>query len=231
MPTMRVKDIQVYYEIHGEGAPLALILGLGTDVSEWESIIQPLAQHYRVIAFDNRGAGRTEKPDSPYMIEMMAADTQALLSALAVGRAHILGISLGGRIALALALAHPEQVDRLVLVSTSARGVGRPWWFRPLSLLSSAPGLRGKYPQPRYAFRRQRQASSGFDVSTRLGEIHAPTLILHGTGDKTAPYALAEELHAGIAGSQLLAFDGGHIFFLTGKRQRFLDAIMDFLGK
>lgn len=228
MPTVRVNDIQMYYEIHGEGAPLALILGLGTDVSEWEGTIQPLAQHFQVIAFDNRGAGRSDKPDTPYSIGLMAADTEALLAALALERAHILGISLGGRIALALALTHPERVERLILVSTSARSVRRPWWFGPLSLLTSVPGLRSKYPQPRYAFRRQRQASSGFDVTMRLGEIHAPTLILHGTRDKTAPFALADELHAGIAGSNLIPFDGGHIFFLAGERQRFLDAIIDF---
>jgi len=65
----------------------------------------------------------------------------------------------------------------------------------------------------------------------RLGEIHVPTLILHGRDDRTAPYALAEELHAGIVGSQLLTFAGGHIFFLFRERQRFLDAVQAFLGK
>lgn len=230
MPTIRVNDIQMYYEIHGEGEPLALIVGLGTDISEWGAIIRALAQHYKVVAFDNRGAGRTDKPDQPYSIELMAEDTEGLLRALAIERAHVLGISLGGRIALALTLAHPEQIDRLVLVSTSARSAKRPWWFRPLSLLSTMPFLRSKYPQPRYAFHRQRQASSTFNCADRLGDIHAPTLILHGKRDKTVPYTLAEELHTGIVNSNLLLFDGGHIFFLTRQRQRFLDAIATFLG-
>lgn len=230
MPTIHVNDIQMYYEIHGKGEPLALILGLGTDISEWDGIIRPLAQHYRVIAFDNRGAGRTEKPDQPYSIELMSGDTEALLKALAIERANILGISLGGRIALALALAHSERINKLILVSTSAKGAKRSWWFGPLSLLSSLPILRGKYPQPRYAFRRQRQASATFNCTDRLDEIHAPTLILHGKRDKSVPATLAEEMHAGIAASKLLWFEGGHIFFLTRERQRFLGAVTEFLG-
>ena len=231
MPTARVNDMQLYYEVHGEGEPLALIVGLGTDISEWDGIVRGLAQRYRVIAFDNRGAGRSDKPDQPYTIELMADDTEGLLRAIGIERAHILGVSLGGRIALALALRHPERINRLILVSTSARVTKRPWWFGALSLLSSAPIFRSRYPQPRYAFRRQRQASTLFDCTARLPEIHAPTLILHGKRDKTAPYALAEELHAGIAGSQLLPFAGSHIFFFSMReRQRFLDEVARFLS-
>ncbi len=229
MPTMRVNDIQMYYELHGAGEPLTLIAGLAADISEWDAIIRGLAQHYQVIALDNRGAGRTDKPDIPYTVEMMAEDTFGLLQALAIERTHVVGCSLGGRIALALALAHPERIDKLALVSTSASRPKRPWWFGLAGLASSAPILRSKYPQPRYAFLRQLQASSAFNCLARLQEIHLPTLILHGKRDQVAPYALAEELRAGIAGSTLLAFDGGHIFFLMRERQRFLDAVAAFL--
>lgn len=121
MPTIQVNDIQMYYEAHGEGEPLALIVGLGTDISEWDNIITGFTHRYQVIAFDNRGAGRTDKPDQPYSVELMAEDTAGLLQALGIERAHILGVSLGGRIALALTLWHPERVNKLILVSTSAR--------------------------------------------------------------------------------------------------------------
>jgi len=221
----------MHYELQGEGEPLALIVGLGTDISEWDGIIHPLAQRYRVIAFDNRGAGRTDKPDQPYSIEQMADDTEGLLRALAVERAHMLGVSMGGRIALALALTHPQCVNKLVLVSTSATGARRSWWVRTLREVSSGLLFRGKHPQPRYAFRRQAEASSAFDCAGRLGKIHVPTLILHGRRDRTVPYAQAEELHAGIAGSKLLAFDGGHIFFLFRERERFFDAVEDYLSR
>ena len=231
MPGVQVNDIEIYYERQGAGEPLTLICGLGMDLSEMDTVSAPLAQHYQVIAFDNRGAGRTSKPDQPYTIEQMAEDTAGLLSALGIARTHLLGVSMGGRIALAFTLAHPERVERLALVSTAARVGKRPWWFKPLTLLSSGPLFRSKYPQPRYAFLRQLQASGAYDCVERLGEIHVPTLILHGRNDKTAPYALAEELHAGIADSQLLTFPGGHIFFLFRERQRFLDAVLGFLGK
>ena len=82
MPYVKVNDIQMYYEMHGDGESLVVILGLGTDVSEWDGIIRWLANKYQVLAFDNRGAGRTDKPDIPYSIEMMAEDTAGLMQAL-----------------------------------------------------------------------------------------------------------------------------------------------------
>src|SRR5438876_952183 len=121
MPYVEVNYIQMYYEIHGDGEPLVLIVGLGTDISEWDGIIRWLAKIYKVLAFDNRGAGRTDKPDTHYSIEMMADDTAGFMQTLGIQQAHILGISMGGRIALALALQHPKRIKKLVLVSTSAR--------------------------------------------------------------------------------------------------------------
>jgi 3-oxoadipate enol-lactonase len=136
MPYVKVNDIQMYYEIHGDGEPLLLIVGLGTDISEWEGIIHWLAQTYKVLAFDNRGAGRTDKPDTPYSIEMMADDTAGLMQTLGNQQAHIFGISMGGRIALALALRYPTSVKKLVLVSTSARSI-KNWRRHFFGMLSS----------------------------------------------------------------------------------------------
>lgn len=100
-----------------------------------------------------------------------------------------------------------------------------------LGLLSGAPILRSKYPQPRYAFLRQCQASTGYNRVDRLHELHMPTLVMHGKKDKSAPYPLAEEMHAGIRGSRMITFQGGHIFFLFSERQRFLDAIAEFMER
>jgi 3-oxoadipate enol-lactonase len=230
MPTVQVNDITMYYELQGEGEPLVLIAGLRLDISEYHGIDSWLAQKYQVLAFDNRGAGRTDKPDIPYSIEMMANDTAGLMQALGIQAAHIIGISMGGRIALALALQHPELVKKLVLVSTSARVRKRGWRFRLMELLMFLPIFKEKYPQPRYAYLRQRQASGAYNCVDRLPELHMPTLILHGKNDKTAPYYLAEEMRAGIAGSEIITFQGGHIFFFLRERQRFLDAVAQFLG-
>lgn len=116
MPTIRVNNINMYYKIHREGKPLVLIGGLGIDLSEPGSISHWLAQRYQVLTFDNRGAGRTSKPDMPYSIEMMASDTTELLDTLASERLSVLGISLGGRIALTLALQHPEKAEKLIII-------------------------------------------------------------------------------------------------------------------
>ena len=145
-----------------------------------------------------------------------------------IQQAHIPGISMGGRIALALSLQHAECVKKLVLVSTSARSV-KNWRRRFYGILSGAPIFRSKYPQPHYAFQRQLQASSTFNCTDTLHELRIPTLIMHGKKDKSAPYVLAEEMHAGIEGSKMLTFAGGHIFFLMRERQQFLDAIVEFL--
>ena len=218
----------MYYEIHGDGEPLMLIVGLGTDISEWDGIIRWLAKKYKVLAFDNRGAGRTDKPDTPYSIEMMAHDTAGLMQTLGIEQAHILGISMGGRIALALALRYPTSVKKLVLVSTSARSI-KNWRRYFFGILSSAPIFRSKYPQPHYAFMRQRQASFAYNCTDKLHELQIPTVIMHGKKDKVVPYTLAEEMHTGIKGSKMLTFAGGHLFFLIKERQQFLDAIAEFI--
>jgi 3-oxoadipate enol-lactonase len=218
----------MYYEIHGDGEPLVLIVGLATDISEWEGIIGWLAKKYQVLAFDNRDAGRTDKPDAHYSIEMMANDTAGLMQTLGLEQAHVLGISMGGRIALALALQHPKRIKKLVLVSTSPRSI-KNWRRYFFGILSSAPIFSSKYPQPHYAFIRQRQASFVYNCTDKLHELQIPTVIMHGKKDKIVPYRLAEEMHSGIKGSKMLTFAGGHLFLFMKERQQFLDAIAEFV--
>jgi pimeloyl-ACP methyl ester carboxylesterase len=159
---------------------------------------------------------------------MMADDTAGLMHVLGIQQAHIVGISMGGRIALALSLRHAGHVKKLVLVSTSARSV-KNWRRRFYGLLSAAPILRSKYPQPHYAFQLQIQASSVYNCADQLHTLHFPTLIIHGKKDKTVPYYLAEEMHTGIKDSKMLAFEGGHLFFIMRERQQFLDAVAEFV--
>lgn len=120
MSTVKVNDINIYYEVHGEGAPLVLIAGLGLDVTGWMFQTPDFSRKYRVIVFDNRGAGRTDAPDTPYSVEMMADDTAGLLDALGIEKAHILGVSMGGYIAQEFALKHPQRVKSLILATTGA---------------------------------------------------------------------------------------------------------------
>ena len=124
MPRVRVGDIDMYYLEAGAGEPLVLIMGFSGDHTAWGFRIRAFADAYRVIAFDNRGAGQTDAPDTPYTIRMMAGDTIGLMDALGIDRAHVLGVSMGGMIAQEIALTHPQRVRSLHLGCTLARPDG-----------------------------------------------------------------------------------------------------------
>ncbi len=122
MPRVEVNGIEIYYEEHGSGPPLVLIGGLGADTYLWSSQVPAFSERFRVVVFDNRGSGESDKPDEPYSIPMFVADTVGLMEALGIERAHVMGASLGGLIAQDLVLTHPEMVDMLVLVCTTSNG-------------------------------------------------------------------------------------------------------------
>jgi 3-oxoadipate enol-lactonase len=130
MPSTTVNGIDLYYEETGSGPPLLLIAGLSGTSQGWEVLQPAMSERFRVIAFDNRGAGRSSAPTGPYTTRQMADDAAALLDHLGIERAHVIGHSMGGMIAQELALAHPERVDRLVLLGTAARLhplISGPW--------------------------------------------------------------------------------------------------------
>lgn len=122
MPNIPSRKIELYYEIQGDGEPLVLISGLGYSLWQWHRMVPFLREHFQVITFDNRGIGRSEKPPGPYKAQMLAADTVDLLDALGIEKAIIMGHSMGGFIAQAIALDFPQRVEKLVLCSTNFGG-------------------------------------------------------------------------------------------------------------
>ncbi len=113
-------DQKIYYEVDGVGEPLLLIMGLSGDILAWANQITILKQHFTVIAVDNRDAGRSGAGTDGYAIADMAGDALAVLDALEVNAAHVLGFSMGGMIAQELALNHPARVKKLILYATSS---------------------------------------------------------------------------------------------------------------
>lgn len=122
MPKTRVRDIEIYYNVNGEGFPLVLIRGLGSNADHWYAQIPAFSSHFSVVSFDNRGIGRSRKTYGPCAISMMAEDTVALMDSIGISRAHVLGISMGGMIAQRVALTYPLKVSCLVLACTHCGG-------------------------------------------------------------------------------------------------------------
>ena len=122
MPTVKIGDINIYYETHGEGEAVVFIMGFGHSSGNWFRQIPVFSREYRVVAFDNRGTGQSDKPDIRYTMEMMAGDIAGLLDAIGIDAAHIYGVSMGGMIAQHFALGYPERVISLVLGCTGCGG-------------------------------------------------------------------------------------------------------------
>jgi pimeloyl-ACP methyl ester carboxylesterase len=121
MPKVKVNDIEMYYEVHGEGTPLLMIMGYGSSSEDWEpEVINKLSKKHQVITYDNRGTGRSSIPDIEYTIQDMAQDSLLLLESLNISKAHIAGFSMGGMIAQEISYRNPDSVKSLILGCTSS---------------------------------------------------------------------------------------------------------------
>ena len=122
MPIAKVGDINLYYETHGKGEPLVLIMGHTLRGDHWLDMQNKLAREHRVIVFDNRGTGRSDKPEMPYTASMMAGDVAGLLDVLGIRTANVFGYSMGGMIAQEFALNYPNRLNSLILGATFCGG-------------------------------------------------------------------------------------------------------------
>jgi len=138
MPVSKVNGIQIYYESLGDGAPLLLIEGIPGTVPDWYPFASQLARDFKVVMFDNRGSGGSDKPQEWYTTSLMASDAAALLDSVGIPRANVFGVSMGGMIAQELAINFPEKVERLVLGCTHCGGQGV---IRPTPLVDEAFAL------------------------------------------------------------------------------------------
>jgi len=125
MPFATVRDIRIYYEVRGTGERLLYIGGTGGDLRQRPSIFDsPLADRFEILTYDQRGLGRTDRPDIPYTMAGYATDADGLLAAVGWDRCSVMGVSFGGMVAQEFALRFPERVERLVLACTSSGGAG-----------------------------------------------------------------------------------------------------------
>ena len=244
----------VGYRVVGSGPPLVLIMGYGWTMEVWDPrLVHALARHNRVVMFDNSGVGRTQplpgERTATLTIDAMADQTSALIDTLGLGRPDVLGWSMGGMIAQALAVLHPAQVRRLVLCATypgtgtvvPSQAAIRPAAFfpliRPTPPTRSQQRSRNTRPPPRCRPPRKRLRRSpytkwwaGTDAAGRkIARISVPTLIADGTDDQLDPVANDHTLARLIPGARLVLYpDAGH-GFLFQERTRFASLIESFL--
>jgi 3-oxoadipate enol-lactonase len=228
----RPDGCRLYHEVHGPEGREALVLleGLGGDIPGWRRNIPRLAEELRVVAYDFRGNGRSDPPRGPVTMGTFVDDTLGLLDHLGIGSAHVYGQSFGGMVAQGLALDHPRRIRSLILAATHpgrshavpVEGTvpkDRPWLalYSP-GFAESHPGhveedLRAGTPQDPGAARRQWEAMQDFDPWDRLPGLRVPTLVLHGTEDRTISAENARVLAERIPGARLHLLEGaGHVY-------------------
>ena len=125
MPYAANRGVNLYWEEHGSGEPILLVMGLSFTKEMWFRLMPALVPGHRVVVFDNRGMGRSDAPGGPYSIRQMALDTMAVMDAAKMPRAHVVGASMGGMIAQELTIRHPERVISLMLGCTTYGGFSR----------------------------------------------------------------------------------------------------------
>jgi 3-oxoadipate enol-lactonase len=244
-----------------EAPVVTLTHPLGATLALWDDHVAALSKKYRVLRYDVRGHGGSDVPPGPYTLEQMTGDLFDLLDSLGITETHFVGVSMGGLIGMTAVLTRSSRIKSLVLCDTTAcygPGVRPMWedrirvaesegmtaalvdrtmaiWFteafrtrRPDAVERIAAMLRKSDPRGYAAAIR----AIGFvDLSERIGAIRCPTLVVVGEQDPGTPPAMARAIHERIAGSELLVIPNAMHCVVVEDSDRFLPALINFLGK
>jgi len=263
MPTLTANGVKLYYELHGPEDAAVLVLNNGilmNAAASWSFQTATLARHYRVLQYDCRGQGQSDHPEGRYTMALHADDLAALLVALEIASAHIAGISYGGEVAQAFALAHPGKVRSLILADTVSEvgpelritieswlaearrldpdaffAATAPWNFSP-AFIAANPQLMAAARQ-RYALLdypavvRLCECFLDVDFTGRLGQITAPTCIIVGEKDILKGPAYAEILRRSIPHAEYHVLAGAGHASCWERPAEFNTIILGFLAK
>lgn len=260
MPFISNQDAQIYWDAQGEGPPLLLIMGLGFPSDMWYRTRPRLAKSYRTIALDNRGVGRSNLPPGPYPIGLMASDAAAVLDAAGFESAHIYGVSMGGMIAQEFALQYPKRVRSLILGCTAPGGphvikaepeVSRLLMARgnlspadaaeaSIPFIYDAATARERIdedlarrsewlPKPE-AYTAQLQGILAWEAYSRLDQISAPTLVIHGLSDRLVPAGNGKLIADRIPGAKLVLLPHASHIYSTDQTEAAQEVILEFLA-
>ncbi|MEX0851701.1 MAG: 3-oxoadipate enol-lactonase [Bauldia sp.] len=260
MPTVNVNGIDLFYDLAGppDAPVVAFSNSLSGTLEIWDGVVTALAGGYRCLRYDTRGHGRSGSADRPATIDDLAGDLSGLFDGLGFDAAHVVGLSLGGMTAQALASARPERVLSLCLISTSphlpppefwrdraatvrAKGVaavvdtviGR--WFTA-AFYEGAPETVERVRERFLAvdpagYARCCEAIAATDLRPRLARIKVPTLVMVGTEDQVTPPAMAEGLRSGIAGAELVVLPAVAHLMSVERPETVAAYLLAFLGR
>ncbi|MDP2793554.1 MAG: 3-oxoadipate enol-lactonase [Sulfurisoma sp.] len=256
---LHANGIDIHYEISGRGPCVMFAHSLGSDLSIWEAQKSALAARHTVLCHDLRGHGGTDAPAGACDFDLLAADAVALLDALGIERASFVGISLGGMIGQAVALAAPQRIERLVLASTASRypPEARTAWAERIRQVEATgleplvgPTLERWFTAPYRAAHPEVMARIGgliratpvagyvgcchaiatLDFTARLKALAMPTLVLAGEQDQGTPPAMAREIAAAIPGARLEIIGNAAHLANIEQADAFTGFLAEFLG-
>lgn len=231
MPHIRANAVELYYELSGpESAPVVVFSNsLGATLEMWDAQVAALRGRFRSLRYDTRGHGRSSTAEGPARIEDLAEDLRGLLNALGIERVHLVGLSLGGMSGQAFAMRHPERLDSLTLMATTAFLPPREAWVERADLVQRegmqaildvtmarwfTPAFSADARLPLLRERFLGIDPGGYaaccgaiaeaDLRTGLAAIQVPTLVIAGADDPATPPAMAEALRQHIPGAKLV---------------------------
>ena len=247
----KIDDIELYYELHGEGKPIVFSHGWLEDCSIWDSQVEHFAKKYAVILYDHRGHGRSDKPIGDYSVQALSNDLYSLMQKLKLERATLVGFSLGGMAAIIFALEHPDKVSKLVLVGTTAkmtlfpllivrvlryvlpyktvaRNVCKRRFYKPSKQIVEDELVRAMRVDSYAAYECLKEFTKNYDVRDRVREMEVPTLIIVGEKDKINLEA-SRYLNREIKGSELRIVPSSGHTVMVEKSEEFNQILEEFI--
>ena len=246
-----------HYEQGPSDAPVVVLApSLGTTLAMWDDLAEVLSQSYRVIRFDIRGHGASPVPPGPYTTTELADDVIAMVGLLGVERFAFVGLSLGGAIGQTLAVQHPDRLTALVLCCTGpsfgdpetwreraarVRAEGMAWLVEPTEERWFTPGFLESNPDevasliemiasvPPVGYAACCDALAAYDITSRLGEITAPTRVIAGAQDPVSPPSVAQVLVDGIPDADLVVIDDASHIANIAQPEKFDAAVLEHL--
>lgn len=233
----RVGNAWVYYQVGGEGPALVLVHGLSGSSRWWRRNMRALGQQFRVHVIDLVSFGQSRAPER-FVLRRAAASLLGWMDTVAIDRCHLIGHSMGGFIAADLAAAHPERVDRLVLVDAAALPFGRNYFGHAYGLaravrrlpLNFYPTLiTDAYRAGPITIAKAAWELLGTDISDRLNAIENPVLVVWGEHDTAVPLDIGRKLAERLTHAQLTIIRGAGHNPMWDRPEAFNRAVLAFL--